>query len=76
MKISNPALLLLLLFLAPAILSAQDSQGIDMADALQQNGKIYVVVLVLCIVFAGITLFLVRLDRRISRLEKERKTGH
>ena len=76
MKTTSSALILLLLFcLAPALLYSQDNGGIDMADALRQDGKIYVVVAVLCIVFAGITLYLVRLDRRISRLEKDQKNG-
>lgn len=42
----------------------------EMADALFANGKIYVVVVVLAIIFAGIIGFLVFLERKISRLEK------
>ena len=45
----------------------------DMADALYANGKIYVVVVVLAIIFAAIILFLVVLERKISKLEKENK---
>ena len=41
-----------------------------MADALQQNGKIYVVVAVLLIIFAGIIIFLMGMDKKISKLEK------
>jgi len=41
-----------------------------MADALRSNGKIYVVVLVICTIFAGIILFLVALDRKIKKLER------
>jgi len=44
---------------------------IDMADKMRADGKIYVVVAVLSIVFAGIILFLVRLERRLNKLEKE-----
>jgi len=44
----------------------------QMADALRSNGKIYVVVLVLATIFAGIIAFLVRLDRKISKLEKHK----
>lgn len=43
----------------------------EMADALFANGKIYVVVVVLAIIFAGIIGFLIYLERKISRLEKE-----
>jgi hypothetical protein len=48
---------------------AQDTQP-EMADAMRSNGKIYIVVLVLATIFAGIILYLVRLDRKISRIEK------
>jgi CcmD family protein len=44
---------------------------IDMADKMRSDGKIYVVVAVLSIVFVGIILFLVRLERRLNKLEKE-----
>lgn len=50
---------------------AQQAQP-DMADAMRSNGKIYVVVLVLATIFAGIILFLVNLDRKISNLEKNK----
>lgn len=43
----------------------------EMADTMRSNGKIYVVVTVLATIFAGIFAYLVLLDRKISRLEKE-----
>ena len=55
------------------MLFAQADSNIDMADEMMQNGKIYVVITVLCVVFACIATYLVLLDRRISRLEKENK---
>jgi len=45
----------------------------EMADAMRSNGKIYVVVTVLATIFAGIFAYLVILDRKISKLEKEKK---
>ncbi|MBS1584473.1 MAG: CcmD family protein [Bacteroidetes bacterium] len=59
----------LLLALTPVLAHAQNT-GPEMADKLRGEGKIYVVVLVLATIFAGIIGFLVRLDRKISRLEK------
>ncbi|MCU0379556.1 MAG: hypothetical protein MUE58_00060 [Chitinophagaceae bacterium] len=52
---------------------AQDAgQGpVEMADAMRQNGKIYVVVAVILTILAGIILYLVRIDRKVSKLEKE-----
>ncbi|MGI4874981.1 MAG: CcmD family protein [Janthinobacterium lividum] len=43
----------------------------EMADALRQSGKIYVVVLVIVIILAGLLAYLVRLDGKVSRLERE-----
>ncbi|MDJ0363523.1 CcmD family protein [Hymenobacter sp. H14-R3] len=66
------ALLLPLLLLAGAALAqtgAADQP--EMADALRANGKIYVVVLVIVIILSGLFVYLVRLDRKVSRLERE-----
>ncbi len=41
------------------------------AGLLHQNGQIYLVVLVLLTIFVGIIFYLVRLERKISRLEKK-----
>ncbi len=45
----------------------------EMGDFLRSNGKIYVVVTVLATIFAGIFAYLVYLNRKISKLEKENK---
>lgn len=44
----------------------------EMADTMRSNGKIYVVVVVLATIFAGIFTYLVYLDRKMSRLEKDK----
>jgi CcmD family protein len=55
---------------------AQDSAAakpVEMADRLRADGKIYVVVAVLLTIFIGIIAYVIRLDRKISRLEKGSK---
>jgi CcmD family protein len=55
---------------------AQDSlkkEKPQMAELMRSNGKIYVVVVVLIIILTGIFFYLVNLDRKISRLEKNTK---
>lgn len=47
------------------------TEPVAMADKLRADGKIYVVVVVLLILFLGIATYLFMLDRKISRLEKE-----
>ena len=51
-------------------LFAQPSD-VQMADTMRSNGKIYVVVAVILTIFAGIIIYLIRLDKKMSRLEKE-----
>ena len=46
---------------------------VEMADTLRQDGKIYVVVVVLLTVLAGLIIYLVMLDRKVSKLEKQFK---
>lgn len=49
---------------------AQDS-GIEMADTLRSNGKIYVVVVCIVIILVGLLGYLFSLDRRLKKLEKK-----
>lgn len=62
-------LLSLFLLLWNLILFAQ-----TMADEMRSNGKIYVVVAVLVAILIGIMIYLIRLDRKLSKLERETKT--
>jgi hypothetical protein len=51
---------------------AQDQVGkVEMADGMRQSGKIYVVIAVILTILAGLIFYLVRIDRKITRLEKE-----
>jgi len=63
-------ILLLFFVLCNLVLFAQ-----DMADEMRRNGKIYVVVAVLVAIFIGIIIYLIRLDRKLSKLEKEANTN-
>jgi CcmD family protein len=49
-------------------------QQVEMADALRANGKIFVVVAVMSCSLIGVIAYLVSLDRKINRLEKEIKS--
>lgn len=48
------------------------AQATDDNSVMVSNGKIYVVLAVCLTIFAGIVLYLVRIDRKISRLEKKK----
>ena len=62
--------LLLLLMLNAFLVSAQGKKT-EMADLMRSNGRIYVVVAVMLTILVGLVLYLVRLDRKIGKLEKE-----
>jgi multisubunit Na+/H+ antiporter MnhB subunit len=61
-------LVLMLLF---TISNAQTSQP-EMADLMRENGKIYVVVGVIVLIFLVLFGYLISLDRKISKIEKNR----
>ena len=46
---------------------------LEMADKLYADGRIYVVVAVVATIFAGIIVYLINLDSKISKLEKQLK---
>ncbi|MBC7567171.1 MAG: CcmD family protein [Pedobacter sp.] len=59
-----------LLWINSVSVFAQDN-GIEMADTLRSNGKIYVVVVCIVIILAGLLGYLFSLDRRLKKLEKK-----
>jgi len=47
------------------------NKNVDMADMMRENGKIYVVVGVIVIIFLGLTFYAIRIDRKLSKIEGE-----
>jgi uncharacterized transporter YbjL len=60
----------LLLFVSTVLQAQGKISEPEMADTFRSNGKIYVVIAVILVIFAGIIAYLIRLDRKISRIEK------
>jgi CcmD family protein len=52
-------------------LSLSTFQNVEMADTFRDNGKIFVVVGVISIVFIGLAAYLFSLDRKITKIEKD-----
>ena len=44
----------------------------EMADTMRQSGKIYIVVAVLGVVMAGVIIYLISIDRKVSKLENKK----
>jgi CcmD family protein len=64
--------LLMLLTAITKISAAQSDSTVDMADTMRSNGRIYVVVAVVVLILVGLFVYLFRLDKKISRLEKDK----
>lgn len=50
--------------------SDYSNSSVEMADQMRADGKIYVLVGIIAIIFVGIAVYVVSTDRRISKLEK------
>ncbi len=68
--IMKKLLSILLLLFTSLTLFAQNND-IEMADQLRNNGKIYIVVICIVIILAGLLFYLFSLDKRLKLLEKK-----
>lgn len=67
------ALSLVALILITSTCFGQGSSEVEMADVLRQDGKIYTVVFGLVVILTAMIILLVRVDRRLFRMEQEQK---
>ncbi|MBS1751683.1 MAG: CcmD family protein [Bacteroidetes bacterium] len=65
--------ILLFVFYLGSVSNLFAQEKVEMADGMRSNGKIYVVVVVIAVVLAGLFLFLANIDRKLTRLERERQ---
>ena len=63
---------LIITLLSSTAVFAQQTQSVDMADAMRSSGKIYVVIATVVIIFAGLAIYLFMIDRRLKKIEKEK----
>ncbi len=61
-----------LFLLFASLIHINANAQIEMADKFREDGKIYVVVLVMLTVFIGIVIYLISLDRKIRNIEKNK----
>jgi len=64
---------LFLFVLCTSVVYAQTQPGgdIEMADKMKAEGKIYVVVGVVLIILVGLLVYLIRIERKVTKMEKE-----
>jgi uncharacterized membrane protein len=67
-------LLILINLILPSIeLLGQSTEEVEMADILRQDGKIYTVVFGIVIILTAMIILLIRVDKKLSRLERQKK---
>lgn len=52
--------------------AAFSQEKVEMADTMRSNGRIYVLVAVVVTILIGLLLYVFRIDRKLSRLEKDK----
>ena len=52
---------------------AQQESDVEMADAMRSSGKIYVVVGVIVLLFLGLLSYILLLEKRLRKLERQEK---
>lgn len=68
-KIFQRTAITLVALLLTTVVSAQQTEN---ADFMRSNGKIYVVMAVVITIVLGLFIYVANLDRKISKLEKDR----
>jgi len=63
----------LFIIMCITILPTLAQEQIAMADGLRAEGKIYVVVAIIAVIFVGIIIYLINLDRKITKVEEQLK---
>lgn len=53
-------------------LTVSAQENVQMADGLRAEGKIYVVVAVMLVIFISVALYLFSIDKKVKKLEKDK----
>ena len=71
MKKIRQLFLLICSLISTTIIQAQDNDA-NVGGLMRSNGRSYVVIAVMLTILAGLIIYLIRLDRKISKLEREK----
>ncbi len=51
----------------------QVKEKVEMADNFRADGKIYVVLAIILVILAGLFFYLIRIDRKVTKLEEQKQ---
>ncbi len=69
---NNIIIMLLVSILMPFLVKAQEATGVEMADTFRSEGKIYVVITVISIIFMCLIGYLIYIDLKLRKLENKK----
>jgi hypothetical protein len=70
MKKYSKIIMLAMVMISSLAVAAQEKE-VEMADTMRSNGRIYVVLAVMLTILAGLVLYMIRVDRKVTKLERE-----
>jgi len=70
-KLKRIAFVIALCIMQSIVFAQTDSTTNEPTDFMRSNGKIFVVVAVVVVIVLGIFIYLMNLDKKISKLEKK-----
>jgi uncharacterized membrane protein len=63
---------LFVVFIMTSLVNFAQDKNAGIVDTMRSNGRIYVVVAVVLTILIGLFLYVIRIDRKISKMEKEK----
>jgi len=72
-RLKATILSIIAIILAQTFAFSQVREKVEMADKFRADGKIYVVLAIILIILAGLFFYLVRIDRKVAKLEEQKQ---
>lgn len=72
-RLKATILSLITIILTKTYTLSQVREKVEMADKFRADGKIYVVLVIILVILAGLFFYLIRIDRKVTKLEEQKQ---
>ncbi len=72
-RLKSTILSLITIILTQTYALSQVREKVEMADNFRADGKIYVVLVIILVILAGLFFYLIRIDRKVTKLEEQKQ---
>lgn len=72
-RLKATILSLITIILTQTYTLSQVREKVEMADKFRADGKIYVVLVIILVILAGLFFYLIRIDRKVTKLEEQKQ---